>query len=307
MSDTNILRTPDDCFTDLPAYAFEPHYLEVPDDRYGPLRMHYLDEGDRDAPVVLLTPTQGAWVYLYRHMIPLLVDAGLRVIAPDYIGFGRSDKLPREDDYSFQRHINWLKSLLNQLEVRDATGFLFDWGGFLGLRLAAEEPQYFARLICLNTQLPTGDPSSGHAWFRNWREEMLALARFPQGEMIATGLVRKKLTAEEIAAYDAPYPELKYLTGPRRFPIILPIDLDNPARPANRAAWEQLANFEKPVLTLYSESFLGSSMGPEKLQAQIPGARGQKHAGIANAGFYIVEDACEELAARTIEFIAAGR
>ena len=297
-----VLRTPDARFDNLPGYAFTPHYCEVPDARFGPLRMHYLDEGPRAAPVILLTPTQGAWVYLYRHMIPQLVTAGLRVIAPDYIGFGRSDKLPAESDYSFQRHIDWLKSLLLQLELRDATGFLFDWGGFFGLRLAAEEPHYFARLVCLNTQLPTGDPSPGHAWFRNWREEMRALPRFPQGEMVASGLGRKTLSAAEVTAYDAPYPDPRYLMGPRRFPIILPIDLDNPARPANLAAWEKLRQFEKPVLTLFSANFIGGPMGPEKLQAHLPGASGQPHAAIADAKFYIVEDAGIELAERVISW-----
>jgi len=302
----SILRTPDSQFDNLPDYRFAPHYVEVPDERYGPLRMHYIDEGEPDAPLIVLMPTQGAWVYLYRHMIPLLVDAGYRVIAPDYIGFGRSDKLPAEVDYSFQRHIDWLKALFNQLEVRDATGFLFDWGGFFGLRLAAEEPQYFARLVCLNTQLPTGDPSAGHAWFRNWREQMLAMERFPQGEMVTTGVVSKELTPQEVAAFDAPYPETNYLTGPRRFPIILPIDSDNPARPANLAAWEQLAAYTKPLLTLFSASFMGNSMGPERLIEHIPGAQGQPHAGIDNAGFYIVEDATPELAQRTIDFIRSS-
>ena len=184
-----VLRTPEHCFESLPDYDFTPRYVEVPDTRYGPLRMHYIDEGAADAPVILLTPTQGAWVYLYRHMIPLLTAAGFRCIAMDYIGFGRSDKLPKEEDYSFQRHIDWLKSCFDQLDLRDATGFLFDWGGFFGLRLAVEAPHYFSRLVCLNTQLPTGDPSAGHAWFRDWRKTMLALPRFPQGEMVSSGAV----------------------------------------------------------------------------------------------------------------------
>ena len=298
------LRTPDERFINLPDYDFEPHYLEVPDDRFGPLRMHYLDEGERTAPVILLTPSQGCWVYIYRKLIPLLTKAGFRTIAPDYIGFGRSDKLPKCEDYSFQRHIDWLKSFLNQMDVRDATGFLFDWGGFLGLRIAAEEPHYFARLVLLNTQLPTGDPSPGHKWFRNWREEMLAKESFPQGDMVNSG-VTTPLTPAEIAAYDAPYPDESYKTGPRRFPVILPIDPDNPARPANLAAWEQLAHWEKPVLTLFAETFIGTSMGPEKLIEHIPGAQGQAHAGLADTGFYIIEDAADELARRTREFLAA--
>jgi haloalkane dehalogenase len=299
------LRTPDECFRDLPDYNYTPHYVFVPDARYSALRMHYLDEGDRAAPIVLLTPSQGSWVYMYRKLIPLLTAAGLRILAPDYIGFGRSDKLAAEEDYSFQRHIDWLKSFLQQLDVHDATGFLFDWGGFFGLRLVAEEPQLFARLVCLNTQLPTGDPSAGHAWFRDWRARMLALPRFPQGEMVNSGVVNK-LTAAEIAAYDAPYPDTRYLAGPRRFPMILPIDTDNPARPANLAAWEQLGYFHKPVLTLFAASFLGTSTGPEKLIRHIPGAAHQPHAGIDGTSFYIVEDAWEELARRVIAFIRSS-
>jgi haloalkane dehalogenase len=298
---SSVLRTPDECFGNLPDYNFEPNYVEVPDDRYGPLRMHYLDEGARDAPVILLTPTQGSWVYIYRELIPLLNAAGFRTIAPDYIGFGRSDKLPQTEDYSFQRHIDWLKSFLQQLNIHDATGFLFDWGGFFGLRLAAEEPHLFARLVLLNTQLPTGEPSSGHEWFRNWRAEMLAMDSFPQGDMVNTGIITP-LTPEEIAAYDAPYPDESYKSGPRRFPMILPIDLDNPARPANLAAWDKLANWSKPVLTLFAQPFLGTSMGPEQLIQHIPGADGQAHTGIANTSFYIIEDAAAELARRTIEF-----
>jgi haloalkane dehalogenase len=298
------LRTPDDRFLNLPDYDFEPHYAEVPDDRYGALRMHYLDEGDPDAPTVLLTPTQGSWVYIYRRMIPLLTAAGFRALAPDYIGFGRSDKLAREEDYSFQRHIDWLKAFMDHVELKDATGFLFDWGGFFGLRLAAEQPRRFARLVCLNTHLPTGDPSPGHAWFRNWRAEMLAKDSFPQGEMVNSGVV-EPLTPAEIAAYDAPYPEESFKTGPRRFPMILPIDEDNPARPANLAAWNELASWEKPVLTLFAEAFVGTAMGPERIIQHIPGARGQKHAGIPDTNFYLIEDAAEELTQRTIAFVKA--
>jgi haloalkane dehalogenase len=296
-----VLRTADEHFENLPDYNFEPHYVNVPDERFGPLRMHYIDEGANDAPMILLTPTQGSWVYIYRHMIPMLVDAGFRVLAPDYIGFGRSDKLPKETDYTFQRHINWLKSFLNQLDVRDATGFLYDWGGFFGLRLAAEEPHYFARLVALNTQLPTGDPSNGHAWFRAWRTEMLAKDSFPQGEMVTTG-VKTPLAPECVAAYDAPYPDERYKTGPRRFPMILPIELEDPARPANLAAWDALGNWQKPLLTLYSADFMGTAMGPEALQAHVPGATNQAHAGIKNAGFYIIEDAGPDLARRVVKF-----
>ena len=298
------LRTPDEKFLNLPDYDFAPHYVTVPDERFGALRMHYLDEGARDGHVILLLHGQGCWSYLYRRMIPLLSAAGYRVIAPDYIGFGRSDKLPSTEDYSFQRHIDWLTAFLDHLALRDVTAYLFDWGGFFGLRIAAERPEFFGRLVLSNTNLPTGK-ESGNAWFIKWREEQFAMPRFPQGEMVNDGVVRK-LRPEIIAAYDAPYPDESYKTGPRRFPMILPILADDPAAIANARAWEVLSGWQKPVLTLYSASFAGSAMGPERLQAHLPGARGQDHALLSDANFYIVEDQWRELTRRLLGFASAS-
>lgn len=297
------MRTPDERFRNLPEYDFAPHYVEVPDERFGSLRMHYVDEGRPDAPVVLLLHGQGSWAYLYRRMIPPLVTAGFRVVAPDYVGFGRSDKLPATDDYSFQRHIDWLKAFLDAMKFRDVTAYLFDWGGYFALRIAAERPDIFGRLVLSNTMLPTGQ-GSGRAWFIKWREEQFALPRFPQGEMVNDGVV-KKLRPEIIAAFDAPYPDESYKTGPRRFPMILPIMPDDPAAIANGKAWQELARWDKPVLTLYSAAFAGSAMGPERLIAHLPGTRGQPHALLDNANFYITEDQPEELARRIAEFAGA--
>lgn len=298
------LRTPDERFLNLPDFAFAPHYLTVPDERFGALRMHYLDEGAREGHVILLLHGQGCWSYLYRRMIPLLVAAGFRVIAPDYIGFGRSDKLPSTNDYSFQRHIDWLTAFLDRLKLCDVTAYLFDWGGFFGLRIAAERPEFFGRLVLSNTNLPTGQ-GSGNAWFIKWREQQFALPKFPQGEMVNDGVVQK-LPPGIIAAYDAPYPDESYKTGPRRFPMILPIMADDPAAIANARAWEVLAGWQKPVLTLYSASFAGSAMGPERLQAHLPGARRQDHALLLDANFYIVEDQWRELARRLVAFASAS-
>ncbi len=295
------LRTPDERFEKLPDYDFAPHYITVEDERYGELRMHYIDEGHSDAETIVLYPSQGAWVYMYRHMIPVLVAAGYRVIAPDYIGFGRSDKLPQEEDYEFNRHIAWNTSFLEQLGVSNAIGFMFDWGGFFGLRIAAENPDIFGKLVLLNTQLPTGEPSAGHAWFVQWREVQLALPVFPQGEMVQEGTV-KELSPEIVDAYDAPYPDQSYRTGPRRFPMILPISPDSPAREANLAAWAALANWNKPVLTLFSKQFEGSAMGPTDLLAHIPGCKNQPHALIDKASFYIVEDQSHELCDHLLKF-----
>ncbi|MCK6371976.1 MAG: haloalkane dehalogenase, partial [Gammaproteobacteria bacterium] len=282
-------------------FPYAPHYVHIADSRYGPLRMHYLDEGPPDAPVVLCLHGQGCWSYIFRHLVPRFTAAGLRVVAPDYIGFGRSDKLPREEDYAFEDHVDWLQEFCRALALRATTGFLFDWGGFFGLRIAAATPEVFARLVLMNTSLPKGD-SPGREWFLNWRAEMLALPRFPQGEMVKAG-VAQPLAPEIIAAYDAPYPDESYKSGPRRFPMILPVLPDDAAVPANIAAWETLAHWQRPVLTLFSASFAGTAMGPERLLAHLPGCRGQDHALLADAGFYIVEDQPAELARRTIEFV----
>jgi haloalkane dehalogenase len=297
------LRTPEERFRDLPDFAFAPHYLDVPDPLYGRLRMHYLDEGPRGAPVVLLLHGQGCWTYAWRHFVAPLAAAGFRVVAPDYVGFGRSDKLVDTAHYSFQGHLDWLCAFMEGLALREVTAYLFDWGAFFGLRLAAERPEFFARIAVSNGNLPMGR-SGGREWFLKWREEQFALPRFPQGAMVNSGVVRK-LAPEIVAAYDAPYPEERYKTGPRRFPMILPIWPDDPACIANAVAWERLGSWTKPVLTLFSAG-LGGNMGPELIEAHVPGARGQPHARLEPAGFYVIEDQAAELAARIVAFATAA-
>ena len=297
---TNILRTPNERFDALPEYPFAPHYIELPDHCFDKLRMHAVDEGPRNAPIILLLHGQGCWSYIFRHMIPPLVTAGYRVIAPDFIGFGRSDKLPATDDYTFEKHIGWLTAFFQIMDFKGITAYLFDWGGYFGLRIAAEHPHFFARIALSNTQLPIGD-APGRDWFINWRTEQFALPKFPQGKMVDDG-TRKKLSPETIAAFDAPYVDESYKTGPRRFPMILPITPDMDSVPENRKAWDTLANWEKPVLTLFSADFKGTAMGPEKLLSQIPGTRGQAHELLNDAGFYIVEDKPLELARSLLKF-----
>lgn len=274
---TGILRTPENRFQALPGYDFAPRYVELTDTRFGPLRLHYLDEGPGDAPVIVLLHGQGCWSYMYRKVIPRLVGRGYRTVAPDYIGFGRSDKLPSTDDYSFRDHVDWLLAFLRALGLVGTTGYFFDWGGFFGLRIAAEHPEIFSRIALSNTTLPTG-VTAGTEWFINWRERQFALPRFPQGEMVDDGVVRK-LSPEVIAAYDAPYPDEHYKTGPRRFPMILPITPEDPAAADNARAWQVLSGWERPVLTIFSASLAGTSMGPERLLRHIPGCQGQPHSG----------------------------
>lgn len=300
-----VLRTPDSRFENLPEYDFRPHYLHIADRKFGSLRMHYLDEGPQDAAVVLLLHGQGCWAYSYRKMIPLLVSRGYRAVAPDYIGFGRSDKLPSTEDYSFQCHVDWLLQFLHAMRLRQVTAYLFDWGGFFGLRIAADSPQLFDRLILSNTTLPTGQ-GAGIDWFLKWRERQLALPEFPQGTMVNDGVVNK-LSAAVVAAYDAPYPHEGYKTGPRRFPMILPVEPLDPVAVANAAAWTRLGAWQKPVLTVFSASLAGSGMGPEKLKAHLPGARGQAHAVLADASFYLMEDKWAELAERIAAFAGPRR
>ncbi|MBM4197091.1 MAG: alpha/beta fold hydrolase [Gammaproteobacteria bacterium] len=297
MSTPRPLRSPDEALGSLPGFPWAPHYVDVPDAKYGSLRMHYLDEGPADGRVVVLLHGQGCWSYAFRNFIAPLTQAGLRVIAPDYIGFGRSDKLLECEDYSFQSHLDWLSAFFDRLQLRDVTAYCFDWGGFFALRLAGERPELFARLVLSNTMLPLGQAGGGREWFLRWREEQFALPRFPQGEMVNSGVVHK-LSPDIIAAYDAPYPDESYKTGPRRFPMILPIWPEDPACVANRLAWENLARWDKPVLTVYAASLGSGSMGPGALLRHIPGTRGQPHALLESAGFYIIEDQSAELAQR---------
>jgi haloalkane dehalogenase len=297
---TAVLRSPEENFANLPEYAFAPHYAELDDADLGTLRMHYLDEGPRDGPTMLLLHGQGCWSYLFRKMIPPLVAGGHRVVAPDFIGFGRSDKPARAEDYSFEKHVGWLLQFFEQMEFAGIDAYLFDWGGFFGLRIAGERPGIFARIALSNTQLPIGD-APGREWFIDWRARQFALPRFPQGEMVNDG-VHRKLPPATIAAYDAPYPDESYKSGPRRFPMILPITPDMDSVPENLAAWQRLAAWNEPVLTLFSADFAGTAMGPERLLAHIPGTAGQDHALLDEAGFYIVEDQPVELARRLLRW-----
>ena len=295
-----IIRSPDQNFADLPEFDFRPHYAALPDPEFGELRLHYIDEGPRDGTVILLLHGQGCWSYIFRRMIPVLASAGFRVVAPDFIGFGRSDKLRDTEDYTFEKHVRWLTSFVDVMGFTGIDAYLFDWGGFFGLRMAGDRAELFDRIALSNTQLPIGN-APGREWFINWREEQFALPQFPQGEMVADGSFHE-LAPETIAAFDAPYPDESYKTGPRRFPMILPISPDMDSVPENSVAWERLGDWHKPVLTLFSSSFENTAMGPERILKHIPGAAGQDHAFVEEAGFYIVEDQPTELASRLLRF-----
>lgn len=290
----DVLRTPDERFANLPGYAFAPHYLDLEPG----LRMHYLDEGQ--GPVVLLLHGEPSWSYLYRKMIPLLVAGGMRAVAPDLIGFGRSDKPAKTSDYSYAGHVAWMAAFLERLDLRELTLFCQDWGSLIGLRVAAEHPHRFARIAVGNGFLPTARTKVPPA-FRAWRAFARFSPLFPIGRIVATGTV-SGLSKAERAAYDAPFPSSAYKAGARIFPALVPTAEDDPATPANRAAWELLGKWEKPFVTLFGKNdpILGGADKP--LQAHVPGAKGQPHERFWG-GHFVQEDRGDYLAQALLKWI----
>ena len=299
-----VLRTPDERFTNLPDFPFEPHYAEIDDGEGGVLRVHYLDEGPRDAAPVLLLHGEPSWSYLHRHMVPPLVAAGHRVIVPDQVGFGRSDKPSEQGDYSYARHVAWMSSLIfGALDLTDITFFGQDWGGLIGLRLVAAQPDRFARVAVGNTGLPTGDRPPSEA-FLAWQEFSQTAPVFPIGAIINGGTVTE-LSAEVIAAYDAPYPDDSYKAGARIWPSFVPTSPDDPEAPANRAAWEVLERFDRPFLCCFSDADPITGGGEKAFIGRVPGTAGQSHTTIEGAGHFLQEDAGPQLAQVLIDFIAS--
>ncbi|RME81301.1 MAG: alpha/beta fold hydrolase [Caldilineae bacterium] len=296
-----ILRTPDHRFANLPDYPFTPHYVEVPDGEGGALRIHYVDEGDPGAPPVLLMHGEPSWSYLYRKMIPPLAAAGYRAVAPDLVGFGRSDKPARQEDYTYQRHVDWMSAWLHALDLRDITLFAQDWGGLIGLRLLAAEPERFVRVAAANTGLPTGDHPMPRA-FKVWQRFVQRSSDFVISRIIDQGTVNS-LPDEVKAAYDAPFPDERYKAGARIFPMLVPVSPDDPAAPANRRAWEVLKQWHKPFLTLFSDSDPITRGGERLFQELVPGARGQPHTIITQAGHFLQEDRGQDIAALLIRFM----
>jgi haloalkane dehalogenase len=292
----HVLRTPDERFANLPGYSFTPHYADVDG-----LRIHYVDEGPRQATPVLLMHGEPSWSFLYRTMIPVLTAAGYRAVAPDLVGFGRSDKPARREDYSYQRHVDWMRGLLERLDLREVTLVCQDWGGLIGLRLVAEHPDRFARVVVANTGLPTGDAPLSDA-FLAWQKFSQEVPQFPVGQIVSGGCATP-LAPEIVAAYDAPFPDESFKEGARMFPLLVPTRPDDPAAPANRRAWEALARFDKPVLTAFSDGDPITRGGERVFQEGIPGTKGQPHTTIGAAGHFLQEDKGPELAAVVVDFI----
>lgn len=300
----DVLRTPDHRFDDLPGYPFAPHYVEVPrgDGSDETLRVHVVDEGPRDATeTVLLMHGEPSWSYLYRTMIPVITDAGLRAVAPDLVGFGRSDKPADRADYTYQRHVDWIRAVIEALDLRNITLVCQDWGGLIGLRLAAEEQDRFARVVAANTFLPTGDNHPGEA-FLAWQSFSQTAPDFAVGQIINMGTTTD-LSPEVIAAYDAPFPDDSFKAGARQFPMLVPTSPDDPASAANRAAWSILEQWKKPFLTAFSDADPITKGGDAVLQAKIPGAAGQAHTTTAGGGHFLQEDRGPELGRVVVDFI----
>ncbi|WP_435950007.1 haloalkane dehalogenase [Psychrobacter sp. DM8] len=296
------LRTPDTQFENLPDFDFVPNYLMVDDTEGGELRVHYLDEGSKDADPILLLHGEPSWCYLYRKMIPILTAAGHRVIAPDLPGFGRSDKPADRNDYTYQRHVDWMQSLLDQLKLDRITLFCQDWGGLIGLRLVADNPDRFARVAAGNTMLPTGDHDPGEG-FRKWQQFSQDTPEFHVGSIINSGTVTE-LSQDIIDAYNAPFPDESFKEGARQFPVLVPTTPDDPASSDNRAAWGVLSTWDNPFITLFSDSDPVTKGGDKIMQKLIPGTQNQAHTTITNGGHFLQEDQGEPLAELLVTFIA---
>ncbi len=295
----HVLTTPPSRFGNLPDFGYEPHYADV-----GGLNMAYVEAGPADGQPVLLLHGEPTWSFLYRKIIGVLAAAGKRAIAPDLIGFGRSDKPAQITDHSYARHVEWLRALaFDALDLRDLTLVGQDWGGLLGLRLVAEYGEKFARVVCANTGLPTGDNPMPDVWLR-FRDMVLATQEIDISRLVASGCVNP-LSAQVRAAYDAPFPGPEYQAGPKAMPRLVPTTPDDPASEPNRAAWQKLSQWRKPFLVAFSDSDpITGGMAPIFTQL-VPGTAGIDHPVLTRAGHFLQEDAGEKLAQKIVRFIAS--
>jgi haloalkane dehalogenase len=297
----DTVRTPDERFAGVD-FDHPVQYADVADGDGGTLRMGFVDAGPSDAPVVLLLHGEPTWSYLYRHVIEVVAGAGLRAVAIDLVGFGRSDKPTRPDDHSFARHVEWVRELaFDVLDLREVTLVGQDWGGLIGLRLVAEHPDRFARVVAANTGLPTGDFDMPEIWWQ-FRRAVEGAESLDIGRLVASGCVRGLSDANR-AAYDAPFPDESFKAGPRVMPTLVPTRPDDPATEANRAAWEVLGRWEKPFLVAFSDSDpITGAMAPV-LRKLVPGTRGLHHPVVAGAGHFLQEDAGQDLGRIVADFV----
>lgn len=295
------VRTPDERFEGLVDFDFRPNYTELEDTDSGRLRLHYLDEGPPSSAPVLLMHGEPTWCYLYRHMIPIFTEAGFRAVAPDLIGFGRSDKPKQRSDYTYQAHVDWMTAWLQKVDLSEITLVCQDWGGLIGLRLVADMPERFARVVVANTALPTGDHPMNEA-FLSWRDYSQAVPEFNAGRIVYGGTT-SKITDAEVEAYNTPFPDASFQAGARQFPMLVPCTPDDPASEPNRAAWEILRGLEIPFLTVFGADDKVMAGIDAVFQKLVPGAAGRNHTILPNAGHFLQEDVGPELAQATLDFM----
>lgn len=311
-------RTPDERFDNLPDYPFTPNYLQVDDGEGSELRIHYLDEGAADGDVVLLLHGQPAWSYLYRHMIPSLVEAGFRVIAPDLVGFGRSDKPTKTEDYTYARHVAWMSDWLTQMDLNGVTVFMQDWGSLIGLRLVAAYPERFAAVVLSNGGLPIGmipeafteplkeayktlpvvkaeelgerfQDTSGIPGFLYWRKFCAESPDLEIGHLM-NAVAGSPMPTGVAAAYSAPFPDQSYMSGARRFPSLVPLFVDEPEVEENKAAWEVLKTFEKPFMCAFADHDPVTAGGDKTFLETVPGCNNVEHRTISPAGHFLQQE-----------------
>jgi haloalkane dehalogenase len=303
-----VLRTPEARFAGLTDFPFTPRYLNVTDARLGALRMASIDEGPREAPVALLLHGEPSWSYLYRRIIPLVTRAGFRAVAPDFIGFGRSDKPAGRSDYSYDGFVAWLREFLSALDLQRITLVCQDWGGPIGLRVLAEQPQRFAAVLAANTILPNCEPPPRGVpdWpgtiIANWVATAAAAQDLPVSAIIAA-VGRSPPAAVALHAYDAPFPDASYKSGVLAFPGLIPIRPDMLGIAENRRAWSVLEKFDRPFVTAFSDSDPTTAPWAEVFRRRVPGAAGQPHPIIANAGHFLQEEQGEALAAVLVDLL----
>lgn len=292
-----VLRTPEDRFADLPQFPFAPQYADV-----AGIRVHRLDEGPSDAPVVVLLHGEPSWCFLWRQVVPTLVAAGLRVVAPDLVGFGRSDKPADVADHTYSRHVEWMRALLfDVLDLRDVTLVGHDWGGLIGLRLVGEHPDRFARVVATNTGLPDGRHRLPEIWWR-FRDFVVGTPDLPVGFLVQSGC-RSELSEHVRAAYDAPFPSAEFQAGPHAMPDLIPQTPEHPETPAQERAWASLSRFDRPFLTAFGDSDPITAGVDGLLRERIPGAAAYPPVTIEGGGHFLQEDAAPALAAAIVDFV----
>jgi haloalkane dehalogenase len=302
VSDMQTLRTPDQRFAGLPDFPYVARYGEVDDDEGGRLRMAWVQDGPESADPILLLHGEPSWSYLYRRMIPILTGAGHRVVCPDLVGFGRSDKPTQREDHTYARHVEWMRELVfDLLDLANVTLVGQDWGGLIGLRLAAENPDRFARIVVANTGLPTGNLPMPEIWWQ-FRQAIQGAPTIDVGRFVQSGCLHPMSDAVR-AGYDAPFPDDSYCAGPRAMPGLVPTSPDDPAAPANRAAWAALKDSSTPMLVAFSDGDpITGAMAPIFVR-EMRGARGYDHPVVHGAGHFLQEDAGEELAEHIVDFL----